>query len=286
MTDIGLPGVNGLEAAREILRRNPDARVVFVTVDSSPEVVQRGFDMGALGYVLKLAAGDDLVPAVHSALRGNRYVSELHGSSHSFHSRTSIMTPMNTAWNAFGAAGQQRAEAETLAILDRLAGELSSALIRLDGDQMLAAVENTERQIVEALDIDRCGLSTYPDGGDAPKELRAWTRPGVRAVTIEDQQQVPWYMGCQVRCETVVLHRVPDDLPLEAASDVAVRQAGAAEVAPRHPGRHRRAARLRAHGLVLSRLSHLDRSGRSAHATPRGSHGLGVVARSAGGVAA
>jgi DNA-binding NarL/FixJ family response regulator len=83
VTDIGLPCLDGLEAAREILRRNPDARVVFVTVDSSPEVVQRGLELGALGYVLKLAAGDDLVPAVQSALRGQRYVSELQLRSHS-----------------------------------------------------------------------------------------------------------------------------------------------------------------------------------------------------------
>jgi DNA-binding NarL/FixJ family response regulator len=85
VTDIGLPHVNGLEAAREILRRDPDARVVFVTVDSSPEVIQRGLDLGALGYVLKLAAGDDLVPAIQSALRGRRYVSTLpnHSSSSS-----------------------------------------------------------------------------------------------------------------------------------------------------------------------------------------------------------
>ncbi len=49
VTDIGMPCVNGLEAAREILRRNPDGGVVFVTVDSSPEVVQHGLAMGALG---------------------------------------------------------------------------------------------------------------------------------------------------------------------------------------------------------------------------------------------
>ncbi len=101
------------------------------------------------------------------------------------------MTRMNTVWNAFDGAAQQ-AEIETLTMLDRLAGDLSSALIRLDRDQLLAAVESTERQIVEALDIDRCGLSLYAEGGDAPEELRAWTRPGVRAVNVEDKQHLPW----------------------------------------------------------------------------------------------
>ena len=76
VTDIEMPDIDGLEAAREILRGNPDARVVFVTVESNPEVIQQGLDLGALGYVSKLAAGDELVVAVQSALRGTRYVSE------------------------------------------------------------------------------------------------------------------------------------------------------------------------------------------------------------------
>ena len=39
-------------------------------------VAQRGLETGALGYVLKRTAGDELVPAVHSALRGERHVSQ------------------------------------------------------------------------------------------------------------------------------------------------------------------------------------------------------------------
>ena len=46
-----------------------------MTVHDDPILVERGFAAGVLGYVLKRTAGDELVPAVHSALRGERHVS-------------------------------------------------------------------------------------------------------------------------------------------------------------------------------------------------------------------
>jgi DNA-binding NarL/FixJ family response regulator len=75
VSDITMPGLDGIAAADEILRKNPHARVVFVTVHGDPVLVERGLSAGALGYVLKAAAGEDLIPAVHAALRGDRHVS-------------------------------------------------------------------------------------------------------------------------------------------------------------------------------------------------------------------
>lgn len=77
VTDIGMPGLDGIAAAGEILRKNPAARIVFVTVHDEVEMVKKGLAMGVLGYVLKLTAGEDLVPAIHAALRGERHVSPL-----------------------------------------------------------------------------------------------------------------------------------------------------------------------------------------------------------------
>jgi len=74
VTDISMPGLDGIDAAALIRRRDPDARIVFVTVHSEPLLVERGLAAGALGYVLKDAAGDELVDAVHAALEGHRFV--------------------------------------------------------------------------------------------------------------------------------------------------------------------------------------------------------------------
>jgi DNA-binding NarL/FixJ family response regulator len=75
VTDISMPGLDGIAATREIRRGNPTACIVLVTVHNEPSLVQRGLAAGAMGYVLKLTAGDELAPAVHAALQGERYVS-------------------------------------------------------------------------------------------------------------------------------------------------------------------------------------------------------------------
>jgi len=75
LMDIGLPGLNGIEAARQILEHAPASRVVFLTQESSAEVVREALGIGALGYVHKPRAGVDLVPAMVAALEGKQFVS-------------------------------------------------------------------------------------------------------------------------------------------------------------------------------------------------------------------
>jgi DNA-binding NarL/FixJ family response regulator len=75
LLDIGLPKLNGLQAAREIRKLSPDSKIIFVSQESSPDVVQEALSLGALGYVAKTRAASDLLAAVEAVLEGRRFVS-------------------------------------------------------------------------------------------------------------------------------------------------------------------------------------------------------------------
>jgi DNA-binding NarL/FixJ family response regulator len=75
VTDVGMPSLDGIAAARLILRNDPEARIVFVTVHAEAELMLQALSVGALGYVRKLDADVDLLVAVRAALRGERHVS-------------------------------------------------------------------------------------------------------------------------------------------------------------------------------------------------------------------
>jgi DNA-binding NarL/FixJ family response regulator len=73
--DIGLPTLNGIEAARQIRKLSPESRILILTQESSADVVQEVLSAGALGYVVKAYAGSELLTAVESVCQGRQYVS-------------------------------------------------------------------------------------------------------------------------------------------------------------------------------------------------------------------
>jgi DNA-binding NarL/FixJ family response regulator len=75
LIDIGLPKLNGIEAAKRIRRLAPQAKLLFVSQESDPDVVQETFRLGARGYVHKPLALSDLLPAIDAVLVGKRFVS-------------------------------------------------------------------------------------------------------------------------------------------------------------------------------------------------------------------
>jgi DNA-binding NarL/FixJ family response regulator len=75
VADISMPLLNGIDALRQIKEDNPGVRMVFLTMHPDSSYLTRAFEAGALGYVLKHAASDELVTALHAALRGERFIS-------------------------------------------------------------------------------------------------------------------------------------------------------------------------------------------------------------------
>jgi DNA-binding NarL/FixJ family response regulator len=75
LMDIGLPSLNGIEAARQIRELVPESKIIFLSQEYSADVVQKALSVGAWGYVVKRSAGIDLLAAVEAAILGKRFVS-------------------------------------------------------------------------------------------------------------------------------------------------------------------------------------------------------------------
>jgi len=74
LLDIGLPTLNGIEAARQIRKRSPKSKILFVSQESDADTVRVALGFG-LGYVLKAWAASDLLPAIESVCKGRQFVS-------------------------------------------------------------------------------------------------------------------------------------------------------------------------------------------------------------------
>lgn len=75
LLDSDLPKLSGLEAARQIRLTAPKSKILFLTQDLDPAVVQEAFSLGARGYVIKSDASRELLSAVRVVILGKQYVS-------------------------------------------------------------------------------------------------------------------------------------------------------------------------------------------------------------------
>ena len=74
LLDIGLPKLSGIEAARQMRELAPHSRILFLSQESSSDVVQEGLRLGARGYVLKTHVRTELPAGIEAVLAGRQFV--------------------------------------------------------------------------------------------------------------------------------------------------------------------------------------------------------------------
>jgi DNA-binding NarL/FixJ family response regulator len=76
LLDIGLPTLNGIEAANQIRQVASGAKILFASQNNDPEIVQAALRTGAHGYFLKANGKSELLPAIEAVIRGERFVTD------------------------------------------------------------------------------------------------------------------------------------------------------------------------------------------------------------------
>jgi DNA-binding NarL/FixJ family response regulator len=77
LVDISMPLLNGIDAARQLLRITPQSKVIFLTMHADSDYVSEAFRAGASGYLLKRSAASELLTAIQEVMKGRCYVTPL-----------------------------------------------------------------------------------------------------------------------------------------------------------------------------------------------------------------
>ena len=97
LVDISMPVLNGFDAVRSIKANGSDAKIIFLTMHDDATLLSEAFRCGASGYILKQAAGEELVNAIKEVAHGNNYVSplvtDLPGEPLPIHTQKATITP-------------------------------------------------------------------------------------------------------------------------------------------------------------------------------------------------
>jgi DNA-binding NarL/FixJ family response regulator len=74
LLDIGLPSLSGMEAARRIRKLAPETKILFLSQESSSDLIEEALNLGAIGYIIKAHAGEELLAGVEAVREGRQFV--------------------------------------------------------------------------------------------------------------------------------------------------------------------------------------------------------------------
>jgi DNA-binding NarL/FixJ family response regulator len=77
VTDVFMPLLNGIDAARQLKNRGVNSKIVFLTMHEDPKIAAEAFRAGGSGYVSKQSSGEELIQAIQDAVQGRAYITPL-----------------------------------------------------------------------------------------------------------------------------------------------------------------------------------------------------------------
>jgi|SRR5436190_7030734 len=194
LLDISLPKLHGFEVAQQVRRLTPGARLLFMSQESSADIVRKALSLGAHGYIQKLSAGTDLLSAIDAVLDGQRFVSR----SVAFTEPTDAPAP-------------RRHEilfcANDAAVVDGFTRDVAAALNAADAAIVLVTESHRPRLLqalrTQGVDIDgaiECGTYLSFDADVAPDPVRFLEAiDGVRAAAAKAGKTRPRVALCGER---------------------------------------------------------------------------------------
>jgi DNA-binding NarL/FixJ family response regulator len=157
LLDIGLPTLNGIEVARRIRGVSPASKILFVSENRTPGIAEEALSTGAGGYVVKSDAAGELLPAVHTVLKGKRFLSaSLTGHDSS--------APMNDHGAAITHSHEVAFYADDSSVVDGYARFIESSL--KGGNAVIVAVTESHRaSLIPRLEADGVNVAAAIEQG-------------------------------------------------------------------------------------------------------------------------
>ncbi|MAZ73886.1 MAG: DNA-binding response regulator [Flavobacteriaceae bacterium] len=76
LLDINMPGINGIETCKQLLKKNPDLKIIAISMHKESSLIKLMLQNGAQGYVLKNAGQDEVIEAIKTVYQGNKYLDD------------------------------------------------------------------------------------------------------------------------------------------------------------------------------------------------------------------